>query len=103
MGMSYTKDGLRWVTNKAGKLIYYKNARLVYDVETQQQKLKGDVNPTTRFYIEQYWPNNSKQFKNPTLNKYEERWKKRFYQMYYTSSFPEEIAEVDRWLNTKRH
>jgi len=98
LGMSYTEDGLRWVTNKVGKCIYYKNARLKQ--VNGQTILWGDTSPNPMVIVERY---RYKKHEDKRIQYYEDYWRKVYYQKLYTTAFPEEIPLIDRWLNTKHH
>lgn len=52
LGISYSKDGLKYITNKTGRLILFKNAFLRYDGETL--RIVGDTRLNPKFEVMEY-------------------------------------------------
>lgn len=58
LNSSFTKEGLKWSTDRLGRLIYYPKARLVVDKIDGQQvvEIRGDLTPSKRVYMELFKP-----------------------------------------------
>lgn len=54
MGLSYTMDGLKFVTNKTGRCILFKNAILKFNAGTNRLEVVGDLRLNKRFKIVPY-------------------------------------------------
>lgn len=50
LNVSYTEDGLKWTTNKVGRLLYYNKAFL------SSGRMVGDLSPSKAVYIERFVP-----------------------------------------------
>lgn len=52
LNVSYSEDGLRWTTNKVGRLLYFKKAYLT------SGRMVGDLSPSEEVYVEKFVPRN---------------------------------------------
>lgn len=58
LNSSFSREGLKWSTDRLGRLIYYPKARLVSDIIDGKHvvEIRGDLTPSKRVYIELFKP-----------------------------------------------
>lgn len=87
LGVGYGMDGITQVTNKHGKLLYYKNARISGEwkdgIPNGQwlPKVVGDTTPSEKVYVEKFIPRNHKLIDNQVA---EYLWVDKAMRMLYT-------------------
>ena len=69
LAVAFTEDGLKYTSNKTGKLIYFRNAKLVK--VGNKLCVEGDIRRSNRVYTEVFKP---KEFDNPHLTRCEILW-----------------------------
>lgn len=98
LGMSHTEDGLKFINNKIGKLIYYKDARIKF-IENQATVV-GDLKPSDKVYVVPYV---YVKHKDPGIQRMEDFWRIVYNQKNMTHVNLEEERLINDWLNTKRY
>lgn len=101
LGMAYSEDGLKYINNKIGKLIYFKNAVIKHNAENIVPNIVGDVRKADNVYVTEY---KHIQHKNPSIQKMENFWSHVYMQKQYNNTQPREEQQlVNEWLNKRRY
>lgn len=77
LGISFTKEGLKYIANKAGNILLFKNAK--FRTEDNKLMIVGDLTPNDKVYISEYFKMYHKRYDgtpDDILNGIEEFWEK---------------------------
>lgn len=101
LNTSFTKEGLKWSTDRMGRLIMYPKGRLVVDTVDGETKLeiRGNLTPSNRVYTELFTPKTHTSSRNQIA---EYQWSNKALKLMYRVAEPRQqftdffdVVEVD--------